>query len=420
MRLAAVCLALAAISLLVPAAPGYDAWAWLQWGREVWDLSLATQEGPAWKPLPVAITTLLAPFGDAAPELWLVASRAGALAAAVLAYRLAAQAVETGALTVVAGLAAAVAVVLTGDFVRHAAVGDAEPLLAGLGLAAVERHAAGRPRQALAFAVAAALVRVEVWPFLAAYVLWRHRRAALPVAGGLLVAWFVPELVSSGELLRSADRARIPNPGQPATAQVPFLETLRLAAAITLVPLAIAGLALRSPIALAGLAWIVLVAAMSQAGFSGEARYALPGAVLLAVGGTVAAARRGRAVAAVALVAALPFAIAEAGDVSDLAPRLRHQHDLARDLDRVIAELGGAGAVLRCGEPAVGRYRGTLLAYALDVHKHRVRADGRPGRLTFSSRLTEQAPSQPPPAGPAIASNARWLVYSDGSDCLSD
>ena len=436
MRLAAACLALAALTLLVPAAPGYDAWAWLQWGREVWDLSLATQEGPAWKPLPVAITTLLAPFGDAAPELWLLVARAGAIAAAVLAYRLATHTAQPRGqtpstlvdgdsprqpwLTVAAGLGAAGAVVLTGGFVRHAAVGDAEPLLVGLVLAAVERHAAGRDRQALAFAVAAALVRVEVWPFLAAYVLWRHRRAAVPVAAGLLVAWFVPELLSSGELLRSADRARVPNPGQPATADVPFLETLEGALRVAFLPLALAGLVLRDRLAFAGLAWILLVAVMSQTGFSGEARYVLPGAALLAVGGALAVARSSRQILVIALLAAVAFGAGRAGDLEDLPSRLAYQRDLAHDLRRVIDDLGGRDAVLACGEPAIGRYRGTLLAYALDVHKHEVRADGRPARLTFASQLTRQSRVEPPPAGMTIAGNLRWFVYSDGSDCLSD
>ena len=49
-------------------------------------------------------------------------------------------------------------------------------------------------------------------------------------------AWVVPELLSSGELFRSADRARIPNPGQPATADVPFLATLAAAVGVLFVP----------------------------------------------------------------------------------------------------------------------------------------------------------------------------------------
>ncbi|MFA9272270.1 MAG: hypothetical protein ACEQSX_16260, partial [Baekduiaceae bacterium] len=77
---------LAAVSLLVlPAAPTYDPWAWLIWGREVWSLDLSTAEGPAFKPLPVAVCALLAPLGDGAPVAWVVVARAGAVAAVLLA-----------------------------------------------------------------------------------------------------------------------------------------------------------------------------------------------------------------------------------------------------------------------------------------------------------------------------------------------
>jgi hypothetical protein len=39
---------LASLSLLAPSQPGYDAWAWLVWGREAAALELDTVAGPAW------------------------------------------------------------------------------------------------------------------------------------------------------------------------------------------------------------------------------------------------------------------------------------------------------------------------------------------------------------------------------------
>ena len=51
------CVALAVVSLVVPASLAFDAWAWLVWGRETLHLDLATTAGPAWKPLPVLVTT---------------------------------------------------------------------------------------------------------------------------------------------------------------------------------------------------------------------------------------------------------------------------------------------------------------------------------------------------------------------------
>jgi hypothetical protein len=443
-RIAGCLIALATLSLFLPAAPGYDAWAWLLWGRELGSLSLDTVAGPAWKPLPVAVAALLAPAGSAAPELWLVVARAGALAAVglagALAWRLAARhprPVRVGAAALAAG-----GVLLTGGFVRHAAVGDAEPLLVALMLGAFERALAGRHRQALVLGALAALVRPETWPFLAAYGLWRRREdrvllAAIAVA--VPAAWIVPELLSSGELLRSADRARVPNPGQPATADLPSLATLAAARGVVFLPAAAAALVARGRAALpalAGAAWIALVAAMSEAGFSGEPRYVLPGAALLAVSGGVGAARlwevaswraasraarpaeptapraRPRLVAAAALALALvaPFAAVRAAGVAELGPRLAHQERLAADLARAIDAAGGRDAVLACGPPAVGRYRGTLLAWHLDVPKRTVRADGEPGAVTFRSRLTLAAQPAPPPRGRTVAANARWTV----------
>ena len=87
--LAAVALVIAALSLLLPSTPSYDPWAWLVWGREIVHLRLHTIAGPSWKPLPVIFTTLFAPLGNAAPDLWLVVARAGAVMAAVMCFKVA-------------------------------------------------------------------------------------------------------------------------------------------------------------------------------------------------------------------------------------------------------------------------------------------------------------------------------------------
>ncbi|MDQ3850852.1 MAG: hypothetical protein M3296_09615, partial [Actinomycetota bacterium] len=89
---AALCLGLAAASLVLPYEPAYDVWAWLVWGRELAGLEVHLATGPSWKPLPVLVAMPLAATGNAAPMLWLVLVRAAwllALAlAADLAYRL--------------------------------------------------------------------------------------------------------------------------------------------------------------------------------------------------------------------------------------------------------------------------------------------------------------------------------------------
>ncbi len=426
---AAACLVLAGLSLLVPAAPAYDPLMWLHWGREIASLELSTAEGPAFKPLPVAVTTLLSVTGAAAPELWLTVARAGALAAVALACvtaaRLGRAAGAAPRWAAVGGAAAAVGVALTERFVLHAAVGDAEPLLVALVLGALLAARERRHGLALALGIAAALLRSEVWPFLAVYGVWAwHATPALRpalLAGAALVpvAWFLPEWLASGQLLRSTDRALVPNPGAPALAARPALETLERAAGLLFVPTAItAALAARGAAAipaLAGLAWLALVALMSEAGFSGEERYALPGAAVLAVSGgagvAILATRRRLAVPVLAVLL-IPFAALGVARTVALGDGLAHRAALHEDLPRAIARAGGRAAVLRCGQPAVGRYRGPLLAYHLGVSKSAVRADGAPGGVSFRSRLRAGQPLSPPrdPAARPVAAVGRWRV----------
>ena len=64
-KFAGAALAIAALTALVIApAPAYDPWAWLLWGREIAHGTLSTEEMPAFKPLTVAVCTLLAPLGE--------------------------------------------------------------------------------------------------------------------------------------------------------------------------------------------------------------------------------------------------------------------------------------------------------------------------------------------------------------------
>ncbi len=457
----AILAAAAASPLLVRAAPGYDPWTWLLWGREVAGGTLSTVDGPAFKPLPVAICALLAPLGGAAPVVWVVLVRAAAGVALVLAYRLARDLNPPrwgqtpsrvgGGLAKprwgqtpsrVGGGLAVVGVALAGGFALETARGAEAPLVIAAALGAVACWRAGRLRAALALGAACALLRVEAWPFLAlaGVVAWRREPGARALLGALAVlvpaAWFVPEWLGSGDLLRSGARARVPNPGQPALADVPALASLWAAAKLLLVPLWLGvALALREPparaLALAGGAWVALVALMAEAGFSGEPRYALPGVALLAVAGAAGLATIGReealdraqpdelpprrrwaavAAGAAVVLTAVP-AVAELRDVRDAQG---HQWALARDLDAAVRAAGGREAVLACGRPFVGRYRGPLMAYALEVTKRTVEPDARPRApgVVFRARLT-RASAPAPAAGPGFEPAARageWEV----------
>jgi hypothetical protein len=419
-------LGVAALSaLLVAPAPSYDPWAWLLWGRELTALELSTAEGPAFKPLPVAVCVLLAPFGGAAPALWVIVARTGAVLAVWLAFRLGRR---LGGDSIAAGALAAAGVALCGGFPAYAAAGAETGWTIALALAAAEAWRGGHPRAALACGLGCALLRVEAWPFLlaAGIVLWRRRPQdrGLLVAGAVAVPalWFVPELLGSGDLLRSGSRARVPNPGQPATAAVPALAALREAATLLLWPLlagAVAAVWLARPargVLVAGLAWIALVAAMAQAGFSGEPRYSLPGGALVAIAGAaglVALARArppltAAAVAVLMLVAAAPKLAGLSAVRSDQA----WAQGLAADLERAIGAAGGRAGLLACGRPYAGELRGPLLAYHLRVEKRRVGFDPAPPGAVFRSRL--HAGDRPEPAaGPPFATavrEGRWEV----------
>ena len=393
----------AALSLLVvPGAPSYDAWSWLLWGRELASGSLSTAEGPAWKPLPALVCAVLAPLGGAAPTVWVVLARAGALAAIGFAYR-------------IGGWLAAVGVALTGGFLSLAAEGNSEGLLLAFALAGVVLALEGRGRWAVACFVCCALLRVEAWPFLIVLALWHGWRWRLVAASlGVMVLWFVPEWLASGEMLRSASRAQVPNPGQPALADVPLVASLGDALPLLFLPVVV-GAVFAWRWALVGVAWIGVVALMAQIGFSGEWRYAVPGAAALAVAGGMGLASRPRLAAAL-VVPAVVVAAVRAADLPDLRSRETARAELASDLRRAVADGGGARALLRCGRPYVGRYRGPLLAYALDVEKRRVDADGAPARRGVVFRSLTEADAAPAPAAPthfrAVASEGRWTVLT--------
>ena len=188
-----VAAALAAASLLAPSQPGYDPWMWLVWGRELLHGGLSTVDGPAWKPGPVLVTTPAALLGDdAAPLMWLWVARTGALLAVLLAGRVAWRLAPAG--RPLAAVVAGVVVALSAGWHWHAAVGDSEGLLLALGLAALDRGLWWPPPQRATLGAAAALVRVEVWPLLALYGLWRlragQRGPVLLVAAAVPALWF--------------------------------------------------------------------------------------------------------------------------------------------------------------------------------------------------------------------------------------
>jgi hypothetical protein len=341
--LALVCLVVAAVSLLIPSTPSYDPWSWLVWSREIVHGQLIiTTGGTSWKPLPMIFTIPFALFGGAAPFLWLIVARAGALAAVVMVFRLAFRLTRrvgglfgspdaglgrfaTLAPALLAGCIGAVSLALSasGGFVSSNTLGYSEGLATALLLVAIECVLDGRLRAAFFVGFLVALDRPEIWLFwapLGLWLLWRDPGMRAWVVGSaalVLVAWFLPVKLGCGSFTCSVARAVHPRSNSLAFAHDPFVAELKQAAwptmllriklvaallvAATVVLLARArsrGEAVWSPahraraiaalLGLGGLAWFVVIAIMTQVGFSGNNRYLVLGSALVDTCGAIA------------------------------------------------------------------------------------------------------------------------------------
>ena len=408
------CALIAVLSLLVADEPAYDPTAWLIWGRQISEGFLETIAGPSWKPLPVVVTAPAALLGDdVAPLLWLVVARTGGLLAVVLAFRLAAIAARearAGAAGArAAGLVAAASLLLATGFLSGVVRGNSEGLLVALVLFGLERQIAGRAHVAFGLFLLAALLRPEAWPILALQSLWLLREAHVagrslwPVLGvlalcglGVLLAWFIPEKIGSGDFLRAASRAREPVADSPAQADRPFLAVFTNGASALGYPVyagavvaVVAAWRHRRRITL-GLAavsagWMVVVAFFAEAGFTGNLRYVtMPASLVCVLAGAgwfvlvrgLAAWRRPAAVLAIAL--AVPGVVLAIGDLGDELDRLADDERLYGALPEAIARAGGAAAVRSCGQVITGPFQTQAVAWELHLREVQVALRGDP------------------------------------------
>ena len=455
------CLGLSALTLLLPATPTYDPWAWILWGREITQLDLVTTGGPSWKPLPVLFTTPFSLFGsDLAPLLWLWIARAGGMLSLVMSYRLARRLVGGGIAGTLGGLAAAAFLATTYNYARDAALGNSEPLLAAVALWAFERHLDGRRDHALYLGLAAALLRPEAWPFLGLYGVWlwfREPQLRLRVAAaGLLipVLWFGPELWGSGDALRASSRAANPNPQSAAFAEHPGLEvayrfhqrTIWPIEATALVALACAAVGYvrarlqRAAIFLgaAGLAWLLLVAIMTERGYAGNQRYLIVTTAAICVLGGLGVGRifeglragaarltgspragLAGAVAAcvLALVALLPVIGDKADNTARVVDKLGYEASLWGTLPEAIEKAGGRDRLLSCGNVYSGPFQTQMVAYVLGVHGIDVWALGgtpAPG-VAFRTHTVPDGPLVAKLTDDRfreVAASGRWRVFT--------
>jgi hypothetical protein len=432
--LAVACLGLAALSLLGPAEPTYDPWAWIIWGREISELDLVTTTGPSWKPLPVLFTAPFALLGDdVAPLLWLLVARAGGLLAIAMAYRLAARFAG-----VAAGLIAGGSLLLADEFIRNFWRGNSEGLLVALCLWAVERHLDGRRADAFVLGFAAALLRPEVWPFFGLYGLWlmlsEPRRRVLVMACFVFnaILWFGPEWWGSGDPLRAANRARQPNPDSAAFADHPFLEVFNRSSSVLSLPILIGALvaivaalrlrrfSVRLALGLVAAVLMVAVALMTEAGFAGNLRYvALPAALICVLGGVgwveLVRGVRGRfGVAAAGLLAvvlvalALPFTLSDSRELKSGVEKIGSEANFYGQLQVAIRRAGGAERVKACRPIYTGPFQVQALAWFLHVHGEEIDIfpKGPPG-IAFAPRYSDLSRDA---RFPRVAATSKWVV----------
>jgi hypothetical protein len=437
-----------AASLVVPATLGYDAWAWTVWGRQLAHLNLATTAGPSFKPLPVLALAPLSVLGGATPVVWMGLMRAAAVLSLVLAYRVGAR--LAGPL---AGAVAALSLARSADLYRTALLGSAEPVLIALTLGAVDRHVAGRRDWALVLIALAGLIRPEAWVLLGLYgvYVWLHEPGLRPLAVSAVVLppvlWLGLDWIGSGDPLHGSSTATSATEGSAANASVPAFEVVRRAAdAIILPTLVLAGVGIvaavrrrdRAALSLAALAlgWIAVVAIMAEVGFTGTRRYlASPAAALCVLAGVgfvwlldAVTERRTRLAVGVAigLLAVVP-ALLRARENGRMLSVARSQADQRDELRRAVARVGGRGAVLRSGRPAINPWLQTALAWELDVPLSGVQATWAsskrhphwaPPALVFRApaRLAGPRPALPEGVSTDVVTRAgRWRVVRAGA-----
>jgi hypothetical protein len=411
--LVAACLALGALSLLLPLPPGNDAWAWLVWGREVVHLDLDTSVGASWKPLPILFTAPFSLLGELAPALWTVVARTGGLLGLALAFRLAYRLARSGRrpgrneqlVAIGAGVLAAVPLALMLEhttlggkagvgYLSYMAYSRSEGLLVAFLLWAVDRELDGRRDQALVLGLLASLIRPEVWPFLVGYGLFvalREPRRRWLVAAVLLLVpalWILPEWWGSGDPLGAGTKAaRSASVSETAGSPPVVLERMNalLIAPVKLAALAAVGFAAwrreAMPLALtAGVAlWVAGAAVGTLFGYPGLARFLVPAAgvvfVLAGLGAArivqaVGAGRPALALGVILALAAAPFAEGSVRRLPDLVESGQERAAFKQDLAGALAHTGGRQAVLPCGRPVIAgffsRYATRLRAGLLD------------------------------------------------------
>lgn len=407
-------LILIAISLVIVLAsgmrPGYDAFGWMVWGRQVLHWNLNTDGAPSWKPLTFLFTLPYALAGRGQVWLWMVTAVAGALAGAVfaarIAYRLTGPCPQRAYAPCLAGMFAAAAVLGLDGYSHEILIATADPLVVTLCLAAIDCHLCRRERLAFATLVLASLGRPEAWPFVGLYALWAWRARPsmrwMTVGGIALIpaAWFtIPALTSkdwfiSGDLaLHSVNAVNVIHGNKIGAVLNRTRELsgwpLWIAAFVGLLIAAVRRDIVTLALAAAACLWVAVEIGLALHGWSAAPRYLFEPAAVMAV---IAASAVGRVLAftprAVRNRPTLPWATAAASLAAvvvlavTLIPTARHRvtsvrADLASArlagrqivrLQEVIDKLGGPAKIRSCGQPVTLVGLQSKVAWATDLN----------------------------------------------------
>jgi hypothetical protein len=359
-----------------------------------------------------------------------------------------------------AGLIAAFALTLSasGGFVSSNALGYSEGFAAALLLISIDRHVDGKHRQAFVVGFLVALDRPEIWLFWGPYGLWlfwKDPGARVLVAALFVITpivWFVPVYLGCGSFSCSVNRATHPRSNSLAFASNPFVAELKRAAwptmllrikvVATLVVIAVAGILLAAYrraglaglrtdanrarltaalIGLGGLSWFVVIAVMTQVGFSGNNRYLVLGSALVDICGAVGFGWAAREIAVVAsrrwrgggagisavssgmqwaatALLALVFLFAPNWVGSNMIsiPRthgsLVYQAHLRQGMSDLVSRFGGANKVLACGSVMTEGFQVPMVAWVLGVSTTRIEASPPHGGAAYP-QPAEDAPN---------------------------
>jgi hypothetical protein len=374
--------------------PSYDAFGWLDWGRQTLHWNLNTDGAPSWKPLTFLFTLPYALLG-ANPQAWLwmitatAAAAASSVFAARIAYRLIGPTPNRPWARWCGAIFAGVSVLGIQGLSELVLIANSDPMLATLFLAAIDAHLCRRRGLALLALVLVGLGRPEAWALVALYAayLWRAQPSMriLAVAGVLALpaSWFIVPALTSHSWLHAGDLALNSKNVIHGSKLVGVFNRLRelyelpmqLAVLGAIVYAAVRRERAWLGVAAAALLWVVIEVAFAYHGWSAVSRYLLePAAVLIVLAGAGVGRllayeprlpgllRWAPVIPVVLLVAALvPTARSRARVTHGELHAARHAARELTRLEAVIASLGGAARLKACGQPV------TLLGYQSEL-----------------------------------------------------